>query len=140
MAYEFRWYDDAQGILVVDIAGETTWGDYDIVHKEICALLETTPHRIDVIFNDRVGLPSGNPMPHLKKVISKLISYDKMGLVYAVNDQNMSSLMRVMIDMAISIYRIDRAHYGGFTQTVDEAVALIQKDRASSSKLSDTSL
>jgi hypothetical protein len=37
--------------------------------------------------------------------------------------------MLAIIDTAMRVYRIDRSHYGGFVDTLDGAVAQIEKDR-----------
>ncbi len=130
MPYDFNWQDDAHTIIRMDIHGEVSWDAYYKAIDQVIAELEKSPQRIDLIFNDSVGMPKGNPMPHLKMTTAKLASYPNMGLVYTVSEGKTSSIVKMMLDIVMRAYRMDTSHYGGFVDSMDNALSAIAKDRA----------
>jgi hypothetical protein len=130
MPYDFNWQDDEHSIIRFDIHGEVTWPLwYEAVDKAV-EELGNTSHRVDLIFNDSVGMPKGNALPHLKVTTAKLVSHPNMGLIVSVSSQSLSTFTRMMINIMSRVYGIDNSHNGGFVDSVDKALAIIAADRA----------
>lgn len=130
MAFDFHWYDRDHTVIRIDIYGDVTWEQLHITLDTMIEEITNTPHRVDVIFNDQVGLPKGNPIPHLKLVITRLTAHPNMGLLVAASPKSLSSVTKMMVDTVMRIYQINMSHYGGFCDTLDCALETIAKDRA----------
>lgn len=130
MPYEFHWHDPEHSIIRIDMVGQVSWEAFNIVTDRIVDELAAAPHRVDVIFNDHVGMPKGNPMPHIKSSSSRMTAHANMGLIITVSARNVSSFTKVIVDIAMKAYQVDRAHVGGFVETLDEAMRIINKSRA----------
>ncbi len=130
MPYIFNWHDPEQTIIRVDIVGQVSWEEYSIVVDRIVDELAKATQRIDVIYNDSVGMPKGNPMPHLKASSSRMTAYKQLGLITSVSSRSISSFTKLMIDIMMRAYQIDNSRSGGFVTTMEEALAIIEKSRA----------
>ena len=67
MATPVDWYDDEHTIIKVTITPTSTWEEYHQTVEWIETEATKVDHLINVIFHDEVGMPKGNPIPHLKK-------------------------------------------------------------------------
>jgi len=130
MPYIFNWHDPEHSIIRIDIVGHVSWEEYTIVVDRIVDELAKANQRIDVIYNDSVGMPKGNPMPHLKASSARMVAYKTLGLITSVSSRSVSSFTKLMIDIMMRAYQIDNSRSGGFVTTVEEALAIIEKSRA----------
>lgn len=130
MPYDFHWQDDEQTIIRLDIHGEVTWQLWYTAIDKVAEEVGKTSRRVDLIFNDSVGMPKGNALPHLKASNAKLTAHPNMGLIISVGTQNMTAFTKIMIGVMSRVYGIDNSHNGGFVDSVDKALAIIATDRA----------
>jgi len=130
MGLEITWYDVDQTILVATIAKNTTWADYHNAIDQIVAQADGKC-RVDVVFVDDVGMPTGYPLNHLRQGIFKLMQQPNIRMSLIAGSKGSTGLVRAVIES------IGRA-FGGvkdgipdiFAPTLDEAIARIQADRA----------
>lgn len=139
MSLAVKWYDAEQTILIATIAKDTSWVDYHSSIDEIILKASQTDHRIDVIYYDEVGMPAGNPMPHLKQGIGKLTKQGNIRLSVIAGSRGSSGFVRAILESIGKMFmkRSDMGgnNFGGFVKTLDEAVALIYADRAKTQQL-----
>ena len=132
MPYDFNWQDDEHTVIRFDIYGEVTWPLwYDAVDK-VGEELNKVSRRIDVIFNDSVGMPKGNALPHLKATSATMTAHPNMGLVVSVSTHRIGAFTKMMLNVLSRAYGVDMSHNGGFVDSMDKALALIAADRAKS--------
>ena len=139
MPYEFHWNDPEHSIIRVDIVGQVSWEEFNILTDRVCDELAKATQRIDLIYNDKVGMPKGNPMPHLKSSTSRMSAYKCLGLVVSVSSRSVSGFTKLMIDIMMRAYKIDNTHNGGFVTTMDEALGIINKSRSQDQPLKQAS-
>ena len=131
MPFEFNWHDPEHTIIRVDIYGDATWDDSTKTVDQIVDEVAKATHRIDIIFNAQVAMPKGNPLPHMKAANRRLSVYgDHLGLVTTVGPRNVSSFVKVMVDIMMRVYKLDRSHLGETVTTMDDALRNIAKSRA----------
>jgi hypothetical protein len=130
MPYDFNWQDEDKTIIRFDIHGEVTWPLWYAAVDKAVEELGKTSHRVDLIFNDSVGMPKGNALPHLKATTAKLTSHPNMGLVVSVSTQKIGAFTKMMINVLNRVYGVDMSHNGGFVNSMDQALAIIAADRA----------
>jgi hypothetical protein len=134
MPFDVHWFDEAHTILEITVYGHPTWDEYHDAIDKVAKELKASPHRLDMVLDDKVGMPPGNPMPHLKAAIDKLIQYPNLGMSMAVSARNVALFPSLMMETAGRLYNIDLKRYGRFIKSMDEAVAIIQADRAKSTE------
>lgn len=130
MPFDVSWYDDAHTILRIRIYGKPTWDEYDRAMDLVEAHVAASPHRVDLVLDDEVGMPPGNPMPHLKNALAKVARHANLGMSMAVSATNIALFPSLMMETAGRLYGIDMKRYGRFVRSMDEAIALIRADRA----------
>ena len=130
MPYDFNWHDDEKTIIRIDIHGEVSWPLWYAAVDKVAEELGKTTKRVDLIFNDSVGMPKGNALPHLKATNARLVEHPNMGLIVSVGEQNMTAFTKIMIGIMSRVYGIDNSHNGGFVVSMDKALAIIAADRA----------
>ena len=129
MPFDFSWQDEDHSIIRFDIHGVVSWELWHEAIDKVAAELAKTSHRIDLMFVDTVGMPSGNPIRHIKAGTSELLAYPNMGMVITVSTHKISVGGQLMIDIMMRVYRMDMKHHGGFVDTIDDALAVIAQDR-----------
>ena len=130
MPFDVKWYDEAHTIIQVTVYGHPTWDEYHEAMDKVATELKATSRRIDLVLDDKVGMPPGNPMPHLKAAVDKLTAFPNFGMSMAVSTRNIALFPSLMMETASRLYRFDLKRYGRFLKTMEEAVAVIQADRA----------
>ncbi len=130
MPYDFHWQDDDHTIIRIDIYGEVTWPLWYAAVDQVAQAVSQSSRRVDLIFNDSVGMPKGNALPHLKATNAKLTQHANMGLIVSVSAQHLTTFTRMMINILSRVYGVDNSHNGGFVDSLDKALAIIAADRA----------
>ena len=140
MALSVKWYDDEHSIVLVTITNDTTWNQYHQAIDWIVAESAQVDHRVDVIFYDDVGMPRGNPMPHLSSGSKKIITQPNIHFTIIAGSQGSGGFVRMMLEtLAKSFMRMRRSATtnarGGmvFLRTLDDALAHIKQDRVHTS-------
>ncbi len=130
MPFDVSWYDDAHTILRVRVHGKPTWDEYDTAMDIVSQRIAAVPHRVDMVLDDEVGMPRGNPMPHLKAALDKVAAHPNLGMSMAASANNVALFPSLMMETAGRLYGVDMKRYGRFVKSMDEAVAIIMADRA----------
>jgi hypothetical protein len=73
-------------------------------------------------------------MPHLKTAIEKVVKYPHLGMSMTVSARDVALFPSLMMETAGRLYGLDLKRYGRFIKSMDEAIAIIQADRAQSKK------
>ncbi len=94
MPYEFNWYNSEHSIIRVDIVGEVSWEAFNILTDRVVDELAIANHRIDLIYNDSVGMPEGNPMPYLKASSTRMSAHKSLGLIITVSPRSISNFTK----------------------------------------------
>jgi hypothetical protein len=130
MAYDVNWHDENHTIIRMDIYGEPSWDGFHAAVDNVNKEFSTVSHRVDLIFNASIPMPPGNPMPHLKTAISKINGNANLGLIFSVTPQQLFPIIKSLIEITMRIYQIDTKHSGGFVNSLEEAMTIIEQDRA----------
>lgn len=139
MPFDVSWYDDAHSILRIRVYGKPTWDEYDAAMNIVSEHIAASPHRVDMILDDEVGMPRGNPMPHLKAALDKVAVHPNLGMSMAASARDISLFPSLMMETAGRLYGVDMKRYGRFVKSMDDAVAIIMADRAKEQPKSDPS-
>jgi hypothetical protein len=123
------WMDETHTILRVDTQGKISWAEYHAGIQRVALELEKTSERIDILFNDTVGMPPGNPLPHLRTGTTKLAAHANFGKIYTVSINQLSAPVKIIVNILMRVYQIDGRYVGGFFTTIDTAMQRIQADR-----------
>jgi len=139
MSLEVKWYDNEHTILIATIAKDTTWPDYHSAVDQIIAEANRVTHRVDSIFYDEVGMPAGNPMPHIKQGIMKLAKQNNIKISIIAGSRGSSGFVRAVIEAIGKMFMKKGpqgpSSFGGFVKTLDEAIARINADRAKTQRI-----
>ena len=130
MPYEFNWHNPEHSIIRVDMVGQVSWEAFNILTDRVVDELAVADHRVDLIYNDKVGMPKGNPLPHLKTSNARMTAQRNLGLIVTVSSRQISGFTKVMLDIMMKAYHVDNSHIGGFVTTLDDAIAMINRSRA----------
>ncbi|MEP6987374.1 MAG: hypothetical protein ABI970_17345 [Chloroflexota bacterium] len=131
MPFEFNWHDPEHTIIRVDTFGETTWDEFTKTVDRIVDELSKTDHRLDLVFNNQTSIPKGNPLPHIRAANRRMSAYDdRFGLLITVGPRSISSVIKVMVDIMMRVYKLERTHLGRDVITMEEALHQISKSRA----------
>lgn len=133
MPYDVQWHDDEQTVIRVDMTGKVSWEEWHVVTNQLTDRLSHATGRVDVILNDTVGLPPGNPLPHFKTTMTKLGKFTNMGLMVTVSTVQISKVVKSMLAIAARAYGIPANQANEFTTSISEAEQLIARDRATKS-------
>ena len=142
MSLEVQWYDAEHTILVATIAKDTTWSDYHNAVDKIIKEASQVNHRVDIIFHDEVGMPAGNPMPHLKQGISRLANQPNIYFSLIAGSRGSSGFVRAAIEIVAKAFLsrapMNQRNAGGFAKTLEDAIASIYAARSSTPQSTDT--
>jgi hypothetical protein len=120
MPYDFHWNDDTHTLIRYEVHGKVTWHEWCEAMDKIAAELAPLSHRVDVIFNNTAGLPSGNPIPPIKWAKAKLATCSNLGRVVTVSEWSQWVLIYAFIRI------VDRAHGEiPIVATLNEALQVI---------------
>ena len=133
MPMHISWYDDEQTIILCTGEGHWTWEDFH--DGSVCAveMISTVNHRVDLIYDRKSGSypPRGNGLPHYKQAYQRMPEHAGMHVFVGA----MSMIIQVTMNLFFRIYgrTVDPELAGRFVvaDSVEAAIALIEKDRAS---------
>jgi len=130
MPYDFYWHDDAHTLIRYEVHDKITWQEWYEAVNRIIAELAPLSHRVDVIFNNTAGLPSGNPIPPIKWAKAKLATCSNLGRVVTVSEGSQWVLIYAFIRI------IDHMRgETGVVATLDEALSVIARSREEGTSL-----
>lgn len=132
MPYALNWLDDGQTMLVISADGQITWAEYHAINEEALRRIAVSPHRVDLIFNSKPGLPPGSPLPHFRAMIAKWVATPNLGVIVGIEASRMSSYIRASVEIAGQLMGYSMPERGTFVATLNEAVAYIKARRADS--------
>ena len=134
MSLEVSWYDTEQTILIATFAKDTTWSDYHNAVDEMMLMATQVNHPIDVIFHDEVGMPAGNPLPHVQLGISKLAKHGGIKCWVAGSRASNGFVPMILKLVGTALMKrnlaMNRDQFGEFTKSLPEAIESIQAARA----------
>lgn len=133
MPFDVKWYDQEETIIEVHVYGKGTWNEYHEAVEKITEKLAAAQHRVDVVFNSETGMPPGNPLPHLKSAFQKFSSYKHFGITVpagARGGRSSSGFTRAIVELVSKMLGTTRQISGQVFNTMDDAVAYIQAERA----------
>jgi hypothetical protein len=129
MPYDVHWHDPEHTIIRIDVHGDISWDQHHAAMDRVFEEMATVARRVDLIYTGTQPMPSGNPMPHIKKSIARLDQNQNLGLVVIVSPQQVSAIVQTLIDITMRLYRMSSSHNGGFVTTLEEAEVIIARDR-----------
>ena len=130
MPYALRWLDDEQTVLMITADGRVIWDEYHAINDEARRIIAALPHRVDLIIQSNVGLPTGSPLPHFREQFSKWDAAPNLGLVVVVDTNRIGAFIKASVDIAIRLLGFNLPDSGTFAATLDDAIAYIKADRA----------
>jgi hypothetical protein len=138
MPLSVNWYDNEHSIIIVTITVDTTWSEYDQAVDWIVTESSKVDHRVDLIFHDNVGMPKGNPMPHLKRGSAKIVEQPNIYYSIIAGTQGASGFGQMILGALAKTYmKLSGSARGRgeilFMRSLEEALAQIQKHRIHSS-------
>jgi hypothetical protein len=139
MTLPVKWYDNEHSIILATITANTTWEEYHRSVDWIVTEAAKVDHRVDLIFHDDVGMPKGNPVPHLSRGSARIVAQPNIHMVIIAGSQGSGGFVRaILMVIGKSFSKLYlKSPRGGegllFIKTLDEALARIQQDRARTS-------
>jgi hypothetical protein len=130
MPYEYHWFDAEHTIIQMGNYEKVTWDQWHTTIDKIVEETKNTPQRVDIIFCDTVGMPKGNPFPHLNATQTKLDTNSNMGLIVIVSSRRISSFAEMIVEVIRRGSGTQKRYNGGFVTTIDEALSRIKASRA----------
>src|SRR5690606_17152010 len=119
MPYTTSWLDDEQSILMIAADGLITWDQYHEINAQALAQASAMPHRVDLIFNSKVGLPPGNPLPHFREVFAKWRALSNLGMICAVEASRTKSFVKASTEITGRLMGDNLPGNGTFVATLD---------------------
>ena len=130
MPFDVAWYDDQHSIIEVRVYGSPTWEEYHSAIDKVVKDLAAAQSRVDIIFNSASGMPKGNPLPHLKATFKKFSEYPNFGITVASGARGPAGFTRAIVEIVSKMLGLTSHINGHFVNSMPEAVAYIQADRA----------
>lgn len=129
MPYAVSWLNDQQDIMIISADGRITWDEYHAINDDALKQIAAMPHRVDLIFNSKVGLPPGNPLPHFRQVFVKWKGVPNLAMILAVEASRTSSFIRASADIAGRLMGFSMPENAAFAPTLNEAIDIINANR-----------
>lgn len=136
MPYKVNWYDDAHSIIHVQNDGVNTWEELHVKYDEVFEIVKTAGQRVDVIMEARNGMPAGNPLPHLQKLVAEGARIATLGAFVVISARRMERFTESAVDIAGMLTGVAVPEFVRFAGSVEEALAIIEQDRVEKHGLS----
>jgi hypothetical protein len=75
------------------------------------------------------NMPAGNPIPHLKRGISRVAENPNFGAAVVVSKDGPTGFAQKMVNLILRLYRLDMKRVGGSFASLEEARAAIARLR-----------
>lgn len=86
MPITVEWDDPEKTVILITISHPVTWEGFNDSMDEMIALAQSASHRVDIISNPgSTPMPSGSPLPHLKRVYARLPEHVGMNVACITN-------------------------------------------------------
>lgn len=128
MPYTISWYNDEHSILVVDIRGEVSWEAWHNTVDQVGRQIQTVNHRVDLIIDDHMGMPKGNPLPHLRQTLEALNRIENLDMIIATGHQRSTAVVAAMNDIASRLIQSEMKE-NHYLDTLEDALKLIRQHR-----------
>lgn len=129
MPYTVTWYDDEKTILLFDISGTVSWDEFAVATDQACEMIDSVPYRVDIIFDDHIGMPQGNPFPQLRNSMNAFNQRKNLVLSMTVAHSRLTSLVESLVDVTKRFSPMN-AKDTYFVDTFQEALDIIAQHRA----------
>lgn len=129
MPYKVNWYDEAHSIIHVLNEGVNTWDELHAKYDEVFEVVMAADKRTDVIMEARNGMPAGNPLPHLQKIIAKWSAVPTLGTFIVISARRMERFTESAVDIAGMLTGVAVPEFVRFTGSVEDALTIIEQDR-----------
>ncbi len=131
MAYQTRWYDDEETVLIYEVMGETSWDDFHTMNHDLIEHIQAAPGRLDVItLMNGKRAQSSNPLPHLQTYARRMKAVKSKGMILMVNQHLSAAFFQSLMNVvATTVKMIDPAYQGQVCRSLDEALTRIKQDR-----------
>lgn len=129
MPYKVNWHDDAHSIIHVLNEGVNTWEELHVKYDEVLEVVKAADKRTDVIMEARNGMPAGNPLPHLRKIIAKWSDVQTLGVFIVISARRMGRFTATAVDIAGMLTGVAVPEFVKFAGSVEDALAIIEQDR-----------
>lgn len=129
MSAKLSWYDDSRTVAIIDHTEEPSWAYWYKTLELIMNAIEDSPGYVNLVLTGIVGVPSGNPLPHIKRTFDILNdNIDKIGMVVIVGKGNLSLLVNTFFDiLGKATSRPIRPTY--FSTSLDDALRIIEAEK-----------
>jgi hypothetical protein len=125
MPIHTRWFDDTHTIAYYEFEERWTWDDLYAAVKSITGLIDSVPHRVDVIFDVKrsIGMPGG-AIGHLTGLSAKPQANFGVGVMVGGNN-----FLKTMVQIFLKLYpRYQNQHH--LADNVETALTIIAEKRA----------
>ena len=129
MPYKVNWHDEAHSIIHVLNEGVNTWDELHVKYDEVLEVVNAADKRTDVIMEARNGMPAGNPLPHLQKIIAKWSRVPTLGTFIVISARRMERFTESAVDIAGMLTGVAVPEFVRFASSVEDALAIIEQDR-----------
>lgn len=123
MPYTHDWRSENQDILQWDVHGDIDWGQLHESINNICAELDATAHSVYLMVVNPVGIPNGNPMPHVKTAFTKFGERKNLKGIIVVSDRRVSSFVKPITGLVNKLGKLNMSLT--FVTSIDEALDFI---------------
>lgn len=129
MPHTISWFDEEKTVLLVLTEGKSTWEQYHAKYDDALKVVKSVNYRVDVIMDSRGGLPPGNPIPHLRAIITEWNTADNLGIVVVLGRSRMFGFVQTAANAAGRLVNVVTPGQLIFVHSLDDAMQFIEADR-----------
>ncbi|MBZ0293490.1 MAG: hypothetical protein K8L99_13060 [Anaerolineae bacterium] len=128
------WDNDEKTIIRVENEGHWTWEEFHHALENIVKMIESVDHHVDIINIDRPGasMPISSPIQHFQRAAQLFAPYS------VLNINVISSPFARMLTKVLAGIPVISSPYVKHVESLEEAYALIEADRAKNSSAGTT--
>jgi hypothetical protein len=111
MTFEIYWDDKIENLLWLRLYDETTWAEY---HDGVNAMVQALTEReetCDIIMLGETSMPSGSPIPHLRRTIKRLESMSQFGVCVSTVTDLGSAVDVVFLNIIGRLLRLNPSRF-----------------------------
>jgi hypothetical protein len=128
MTITSTWYDEEKTIVLLEYRGEWTWEEYYNATEVAHLMMQTVPHRVDMITHrtDKLALRTpGAAITHWQRAIKA--APKNMGIIVAVPDNMFISTYASLMQKILGVGFENRIHCA---QTIEAALNVIETHKS----------